>query len=610
MLLCGLCGCVRFPSFVVLCLLLSCILLLGCVAKSIYPSESETISKERSIDVDNDGVPDQIIYVFEPKAIGNVSVQREMLVERGVGNLVVMRLTLISEASGQFTDVTLREIIPAALATRLDVINFTTRYSEVARREPPMTVVWKYTFSGSERIVKTIEYGVVAYQDITRSWVERNIRSPDIEVGVIDPRTAAFFLAARDFNEDLFSSLTAAIDFYVAVAIYASILFFLFILAIEVLSIVGAYLAALVKRVSFGSEVYGWIGHGRKDNMLWVIAGVVLVIAGGALIALTTEVSGSQDMATLARIGTNLPKATGSIVAMLGFVSILYVALDLAKGVIFGKRYFLEPMDVARGLIDTLLRRLEELEGRVAEVSTKGIDTSTESLIHQIELARSSRICREINEDNVDLFMPVVTKSISDVEAAIDGLGMKMEVGEHWPSWSAIIDELLSKKEQIAPADLEGVPEHWRKWALARYHSEHIGEALALEGGILRKIKIAAIGKAEIASLLADFLRAAKIEGTALVRKDGLVISARLPSGIDQNLVAAVAAKVVANAEMVSSELGKGNTRFTIIKSSGQETVIYEGAKVILLALVKPGEQTGYVISETEKVMQKLNEMF
>lgn len=607
------CGYVKnnlFSVFMLVWLMLFGLALFGCVAKSIYPSESETISRERSIDVDGDGVPDQMIYVFEPKVVGNVSVQREMFVERGVGNLVVVRLTVISEATGQFTDITLREIIPPALATRLEAINFTTRYSEIARREPPMTIVWKYTFSGGERIVKTIEYGVVAYQDITRSWIERNIRSPDIEVGIIDPRTATVVVAARGIHEGLLSFLTTVLGFYIGVAAYSAIAFFAFILAIEVLAVAGAFVFALFKKVSFRSEVYGWIGHGRKDNLLWTAAGLAMVVAGSTLVALTTEVPGSADMTPLARIGTNLPKATGSVVIMLGLVSILYVVLDLAKGAIFGQRYFLEPLDVARGMVDSLLRKLDELEARIADVAAKGIETSGEALIHQVEHARSSRICRELNEDNVDLFMPIIAKSISDVEAAIDGLNMKIEINECWPSWSAAIDGMLSERERIAPADLATVPEQWRKWALARYHSEHIGEALALEAGVLQKIKIAAIGKTEIASLLADFMRAAKIEGAAIVRKDGLVIAARLPTGVDQNVVAAIAAKVFANAEMVSSELGKGSMRFTVIKSSGKETVIYEGAKVILLALVKAGEQTGYVISEMEKVMQKLNEMF
>lgn len=586
------------------------IVLYGCVAKSVYPSESEIIMKESTRDIDKDGIPDQIIYVFSPKIVSNVSIQREIYVERGVGNIVTVRLTLISEASGQLTDISIDEIISPALTTKFESLNFTTQYSEVARKEPPISVIWKYTFSGNERIVKTIEYSIVVYQDLTRSWIEKNVRSPDLEVGRPDPTTLTLFGTFTRANDDLFNALKSSVDFYLAVAIYSAVLFFVFILILEILAVVGAFVAALYKRSGFRGEVYNWIGHGRSDNNLWVGIGVALIIIGSAIIMVTVEAPGSASMSTFVRIGSNLPKGIGSVIVLLGLVSVMYVMLDLVKGIIFGRRYMLGPLDIAKQQLDLLREKLAALEKRIADIAQIGIDTAAEELIHQIENTRAGRVSNEINDENVNLLMPIITKSISDVEAAIDGLNMKQEINAHWPAWSANIDELLSEREHIAPSDLINVPEQWRKWALTRYLGEHIGEAISLERGVLQKMKIAAIGKSEITAILADFMHAAKIEGAAIVRKDGLIISARLPVDVDQNLVAAIAAKVVANAEMVSSELGKGNTNFTVIKASGTETVIYEGHKIILIALVRAGEQTGYVISETERVMQKLNEMF
>mgnify|MGYP000583686636 CR=1 FL=1 len=110
--------------------------------------------------------------------------------------------------------------------------------------------------------------------------------------------------------------------------------------------------------------------------------------------------------------------------------------------------------------------------------------------------------------------------------------------------------------------------------------------------------------------ILSDFARTAKIEGVALARKDGLVVRSKLPKGIDPNIIAAIGAKVVANAEMVSRELEKGGAKFIHMKASIGDVLIGNGKKIILISLIGKEEELGYLLGEMERVIKKLDELF
>jgi hypothetical protein len=156
---------------------------------------------------------------------------------------------------------------------------------------------------------------------------------------------------------------------------------------------------------------------------------------------------------------------------------------------------------------------------------------------------------------------------------------------------------------------LAKIPQRWRRWALARYMAEHLGEAITVDNGALVKIKTVMIEKKEVIQLLNGLMQAGKIEGVAATRKDGLLIAAMLPKEVDQNMIAAVSAKVIANAEMASIELERGKTKFVMLKSTNGDTIIYSGRAIVLVALVKTGETIGFVVSEMAKIVEKLDSL-
>jgi len=580
----------------------------GCVQKNIYPSEKETIQTERVISNDQ-GVPIEAIFVFKPKQVGPVTINREMDVQRSIGNLVVVRLNILCNATDQITDVNLRETIPASLSTTIERVNFTPQYSELLRRDPPITVDWKFTFSGRESVGKTVEYRTVAFQEINKAWVDQYAQSPYIEVQVINPNSVPFFVTLTGLGDSTYGLLKANMDFYIASGVYGALLFTMVLLYLEILSLAAAYVVSLVKKTPLMKEVLNFIGHGRKDNRVWIAVGVALIVVGSATDLMTQEAAGSASLETMLRLGSNIPKTIGSFVIALGIISIYYALIDLVKGALIGERYFMTPLDIARARLRELSESIDSLENNIMTSTEAAIDTETEEVVVDVERRRLERLITEVSQENAEQYMPQILKSVSDVHAASDSLAGKKEVLTDWPSWRNSIDELLLEQDRVGPELLAKIPQRWRRWALARYMSEHLGEAITVENGALIKIKTVVIEKKEVIQLLNGLMQAGRIEGVAIMRKDGLLVAAMLPKEVDQNLIAAVSAKVVANAEMASIELERGKTNFILLRSTTGDTVIYGGRTVVLVALVKTGETIGFVVSEMAKAIEKLNAM-
>ncbi|MCX8202577.1 MAG: roadblock/LC7 domain-containing protein [Candidatus Micrarchaeota archaeon] len=595
----------RFVLLIIM--VLALIFTSGCIQKNIYPSEKETIQTERSVDLNNDGIPDEIIYVFAPKEIQTVTMTREIIVQKNMGNEVTVKINLVSKATDKITDITLKETIPASLALNLEKLEFVTKYSEILRAEPPITVSWKFTFSGSEDIGKTIIYKTTVFQEINKAWVEKYVQSAYLELSTVDPKNVPFFMSVAKFGESVYSVLKANLDFYVASAVYGTMIFIAVLVYLELLALIGAYASSALKKTPLMSEIYNFIGHGRKDNLIWIGTGIFAIVVGLVIIFFTKEIPGSPEMETLVRLGSNVPKLIGAFAISIGIISLYYSILDIIKGAIFGERYYMSPMEMAKEKIKDAMACIDALEDKIMAAAENKIDTESEEIFAQVERKRMERYMQEITQENAEQYLAQINKSIADIQAAIDGLATKGEILNNWPKWRMQIDELLKDNDRVEIGMLKDIPARWRKWALTRYISEHIGESLTIEEGALKRIKAVVIDKNEVTQVLNSLLSGGKIEGVAAVRKDGLLITSMLPKEIDSNLVAAVAAKVIANSDMASMEFEKGQSRYAILKGAEGDALIYNGRSVILVSLIRKGESIGFIVSEMKKAADKLD---
>ena len=116
----------------------------------------------------------------------------------------------------------------------------------------------------------------------------------------------------------------------------------------------------------------------------------------------------------------------------------------------------------------------------------------------------------------------------------------------------------------------------------------------------------------DIGSLLKELLERAPgdVNGVAVLRPDGLMISSALPSGTDEKRVAAMAAAMVGTSQRTCDELERGDLNQVVIDGAiGKAILSYAGKKAVLAALC-PGEvNLGLALLELERTALKVKEV-
>ena len=113
--------------------------------------------------------------------------------------------------------------------------------------------------------------------------------------------------------------------------------------------------------------------------------------------------------------------------------------------------------------------------------------------------------------------------------------------------------------------------------------------------------------KKELEDVLHHLERVGDIIGSAIVRRDGLLIASGLPSEVNSRAVAAMAAAIAGTSESSAKELKIGEFEQVIVNAStGQYVVLGAGPEAILIALLRKGANLGLVLLEMERAAQKI----
>jgi len=113
--------------------------------------------------------------------------------------------------------------------------------------------------------------------------------------------------------------------------------------------------------------------------------------------------------------------------------------------------------------------------------------------------------------------------------------------------------------------------------------------------------------KKELENILKALEEIGDVVGSAVVRRDGLLIASALPSEVNSKSVAAMAAAIVGTSETSVKELEIGGFNQVIVNASnGQYVSIGAGAEAILVCLLRKSANLGLVLLEMERSAKKI----
>jgi predicted regulator of Ras-like GTPase activity (Roadblock/LC7/MglB family) len=113
--------------------------------------------------------------------------------------------------------------------------------------------------------------------------------------------------------------------------------------------------------------------------------------------------------------------------------------------------------------------------------------------------------------------------------------------------------------------------------------------------------------KERIELVLDELRKTGDIEASAVVRRDGLMISSDLPARVESRTVAAMAAALVGTAETTSSELKRGAFQEVVVDSEkGKIVAIGAGKMALLVSLMRPEGNLGFVLLSMERAAKSI----
>ena len=111
----------------------------------------------------------------------------------------------------------------------------------------------------------------------------------------------------------------------------------------------------------------------------------------------------------------------------------------------------------------------------------------------------------------------------------------------------------------------------------------------------------------QLKKLLEEFESSGNVTGSAIVRRDGLMVLSSLPEAVNSKAVAAMTAAIVGTGETASNELAMGKlTQIVVESDQGKLISIGAGPETILTALVKPKANMGLILMNMERSAKKI----
>ena len=115
----------------------------------------------------------------------------------------------------------------------------------------------------------------------------------------------------------------------------------------------------------------------------------------------------------------------------------------------------------------------------------------------------------------------------------------------------------------------------------------------------------------EVVRLLNDFeSKVNDITGSAVIRKNGLIIASALPSESNERMIAAMSAALLGTSKRVAEALFEGEFSSLNLEMNQGNMFLISAGRVILVAITKKEPNVGLVTLEMEDASNKIAKVF
>jgi predicted regulator of Ras-like GTPase activity (Roadblock/LC7/MglB family) len=110
-----------------------------------------------------------------------------------------------------------------------------------------------------------------------------------------------------------------------------------------------------------------------------------------------------------------------------------------------------------------------------------------------------------------------------------------------------------------------------------------------------------------ISDILASLRRLPGVEGVAVARRDGVMVSQVLPRTADPRRVASISAGLVGTADMAAEEIGRREASHTIVATVEGDIVVRKvGEEHVLNVILKPEANLGLILLHIGRASEAL----
>jgi hypothetical protein len=104
--------------------------------------------------------------------------------------------------------------------------------------------------------------------------------------------------------------------------------------------------------------------------------------------------------------------------------------------------------------------------------------------------------------------------------------------------------------------------------------------------------------------------RVGDIEGSAIVRNDGLIIAFAMPKGVDESLVAAMSAALVSIGTRTVRELVRGDLEKVIVSAAmGDLVLMGAGPDTVLSVTTRSSSNLGLVLVSMKRTISRIGQL-